>query len=155
MKEPQALNHVAEFHHTFKHPILPAPGIPDRSRCDLRVELIQEELNELKEAIEDNDITEIADALADLQYVLAGAVLEFGLANKFSLLFDEVQRSNMSKACSTMEEAKQTVLHYEKQGTSAYIKESDGHYLVYRLSDNKTLKSLNYSPAELSKIIAS
>ena len=149
------MNHVAEFHHTFKHPVLSEPSIPDRKRCDLRVELIQEELNELKEAIEDQDIVEIADALADIQYVLAGAILEFGLADKFSRLFDEVQRSNMSKACSTIEIAEQTVAHYAKQNTPAYIKESDGHYLVYRVSDNKTLKSIKYSPANLGEIISS
>ena len=155
MKESQALNHVAEFHNTFKHPIQSEPFIPERQRCDLRVELIQEELNELKEAIDDQDIVEIADALADIQYVLAGAILEFGLGNKFSRLFDEVQRSNMSKACATKEIAEQTVTHYANQNTPAYIKESDGHFLVYRLSDNKTLKSINYSPAKLSKIITS
>ena len=79
MKEPNALNDVSEFHQTFKHPILDQPTIPDKKRCELRVSLIQEELNELMEAIEDKDIIEIADALADFQYVLAGAVLEFGI----------------------------------------------------------------------------
>ena len=154
MKEPQALNSVAEFHRTFKHPILTEPAIPEEKRCNLRVELLQEELNELKEAIKDKDIVEIADALADLQYVLSGAILEFGLGDKFGALFNEVQRSNMSKACDTMEDAQATVDHYGRQGTAAYIKQSDGHYLVYRQSDNKTLKSINYSPADLGKIIS-
>jgi predicted HAD superfamily Cof-like phosphohydrolase len=154
MKEAEALNNVEKFHEVFKHPILDTPTIPDKKRCDLRVELIQEELNELQQAIIDNDIVEVADALCDIQYVLAGAILEFGLGDKFSDLFDEVQRSNMSKACETKEDADQTVAYYADQGTEAYIKSSGDEYLVYRSSDNKTLKSVNYSPANLKSILA-
>ena len=153
MKEAEAMNNVAKFHEVFKHPILDTPTIPDKKRCDLRVELIQEELNELQQAIIDNDIVEVADALCDIQYVLAGAILEFGLGERFSDLFDEVQRSNMSKACETQDEADKTVAHYVNQGTDAYIKASAGEYLVYRKLDNKTLKSVNYSPADLKRIL--
>ncbi|MBY0245455.1 MAG: nucleoside triphosphate pyrophosphohydrolase family protein, partial [Sphingobacteriaceae bacterium] len=116
----------------------------------LRVELLAEELKELRQAIQDNDIVEVADALCDLQYVLSGAVLEFGLGQSFKNLFDEVHRSNMSKACKTIEEAEQTIAHYlAKDNTEAYYKEIDGLFLVYRKSDDKTLKSVNYSPANL------
>ncbi len=153
MKEVNALNGVVKFHEVFKHPIQNAPIIPDKKRCNLRVDLIQEELNELQQAIIDNDMIEVADALCDIQYVLAGAVLEFGLGNKFSELFDEVQRSNMSKACETQQEAEATIAHYANQGIGAYISPSDGKYLIYRDSDNKTLKSINYSPADLKKIL--
>ena len=74
MEKIDSLNQVAEFHTTFKAPILEAPQIPSQERCNLRVELLQEELNELKQAIEDKNLVEIADALCDLQYVLSGAV---------------------------------------------------------------------------------
>lgn len=155
MEEPKALNSVAEFHKTFKHPILESPQIPSEDRCKLRVSLIAEELKELEEAIADNDLVEVADALADIQYVLSGAILEFGLGGKFKTLFDEVQRSNMSKTCKTMEEAEATQAHYmQKDGTESYVEESDGHFLVYRKGDNKTLKSVNYSPADLKSILA-
>ena len=50
-------------------------------------------------AIKDNNLTEVADAPCDLQYVLAGAILEFGMGAKFRALFSEVHCSNMSKAC--------------------------------------------------------
>lgn len=154
MDKIDALNQVAEFHKTFKHPILPTPQIPSPIRCDLRVSLLREELKELEEAIKDNDIVEIADALCDIQYVLSGAVLEFGLGDKFVQLFNEVQRSNMSKACATEEEAKKTVDHYQaNKNTEAYIVEEEGKYLVYRKKDNKTLKSINYSPANLKSIL--
>ena len=154
MKEVNALNGVVKFHEVFKHPIQNNPVIPDKKRCNLRVELIQEELNELQEAIDDNNLIEVADALCDIQYVLAGAVLEFGFGDKFSELFDEVQRSNMSKACETEDEARKTVEYYAKEGTVAYISASDGKYLIYRKSDNKTLKSINYSPANLKNILS-
>ena len=155
MQEPKPLNSVAEFHKTFKHPILEEPQIPSEDRCKLRVALIAEELKELEEAISDNDLVEVADALCDIQYVLSGAILEFGLGDKFKTLFDEVQRSNMSKTCATMEEAQATQKFYQdKDGTESYIEESDGHFLVYRKGDNKTLKSVNYSPADLKSILA-
>ncbi len=156
MQQPDSLQQVAAFHRTFKHPIMDQPGIPDESRCKLRVALIAEELKELEDAIRDKDIVEVADALCDIQYVLSGAILEFGLGNKFKALFDEVQRSNMSKACDTEVEAQATVQHYlEKDGTACYYKEAGGKWLVYRESDNKTIKSINYSPADLGKIIHS
>lgn len=154
MDKIDSLNQVADFHRTFGAPILPKPTIPDGNRCALRVNLLQEELNELKQAIEDKDLVEIADALCDLQYVLSGAVLEFGFGDKFVELFDEVQRSNMSKACSTYEEAKRTQEYYlKKDGTKAEIKEDGGLYKVYRISDNKVLKSIDYSPANLKAIL--
>lgn len=154
MKQPDSLNQVAEFHKTFKHPIQPLPIIPAEDRCKLRVALLAEELKELEVAILEKDIVGVADALCDLQYVLSGAILEFGLGEKFATLFEEVQRSNMSKACSSEEEAKATVEHYQrKDGTECYYRQEDGKWLVYRKSDNKTIKSINYSPADLDKII--
>jgi predicted HAD superfamily Cof-like phosphohydrolase len=155
MKQPEALGLVAEFHKTFKHPILAAPAIPDENRCKLRVALIAEELKELEVAILEKDIVEVADALCDIQYVLAGAILEFGLGEKFKALFEEVQRSNMSKACVSEEEAKATVEFYkQKDGTECYYRQEGGLWLIYRAADNKTLKSVNYSPANLEAIIA-
>lgn len=154
MQQPDSLNQVAEFHRTFKHPILPAPNIPDENRCKLRVALLAEELKELEVAILNKDIVEVADALCDIQYVLSGAILEFGLGEKFKALFEEVQRSNMSKACVSESEAIKTVQFYnDKDGTECFYKEEDGKWLVYRKQDNKTIKSVNYSPAELEKFL--
>lgn len=154
MRQPDSLSLVAQFHKTFKHPIVETPAIPSEDRCKLRVALIAEELKELEQAIKDKDITEVADALCDIQYVLSGAILEFGLGEKFSALFEEVQRSNMSKACATEKEAVATVAHYlAKDGTECYFREEEGKWLVYRKADNKTIKSINYSPADLEKIL--
>ena len=154
MQQPDSLQLVAEFHSTFKHPILPSPMIPDESRCRLRVALIAEELKELEVAILERDIVAVADALCDIQYVLSGAVLEFGLGDKFKALFDEVQRSNMSKACTSEAEAKKTVEFYQKKdGTECVYKKEGDKWLVYRKSDNKTIKSIGYSPADLEGIL--
>ena len=155
MDKIDPLNQVAAFHATFQHPILDKPQIPSEDRCKLRVSLIAEELEELKEAIKDKDLVEVADALCDIQYVLSGAVLEFGLGEKFRALFEEVQRSNMSKACDSEEEAMETVAYYKSErDTDAYYEEREGKWLVYRVGDNKTLKSVNYSPADLKKILS-
>ena len=105
-------------------------------------------------AILEKDIVGIADALCDIQYVLSGAVLEFGLAEKFNDLFEEVQRSNMSKACDSEEEAKRTIQYYkDKDGTECYFRKESEKWLVYRTSDNKTIKSVGYSPADLEGVL--
>lgn len=153
MQDPITLTSVAEFHKTFKHPIVASPAIPSEQRCKLRVSLIAEELKELEDAINNQDIVEVADALCDIQYVLSGAILEFGLADKFKALFDEVQRSNMSKACKSIEEAEATILHYNNKGVACYYEQEGDLYLVYRTEDRKTLKSVSYSPADLKGII--
>ena len=144
------LDKVSKFHKTFEAPILENPEIPSEDRCNLRVSLLQEELNELSDAIKNKDIVEIADALCDLQYVLSGAILEFGMGNTFDEMFDEVQRSNMSKACNSLQEAIETISHYKKKdNTEAMYKQVGDSWIVYRISDNKVLKSINYSPANL------
>ncbi len=153
MEKIDSLNQVAEFHKTFNAPILDTPQIPSKERCELRVSLLQEELNELKDAIADKNIVEIADALCDLQYVLSGAVLEFGLGEKFVELFNEVQRSNMSKACSNQQEADETIGFYKQKGEEAYSEISGDKINVHRKSDNKVLKNKYYSPADLKSIL--
>lgn len=153
MAEFNPVKNVEEFHRLFDHPVLAAPKIPSAERCSLRVRLIQEELDELTEAMEKGDLVGVADALCDIQYVLAGAILETGFADKFKTLFEEVHRSNMSKACSSEADAEHSADHYRKTGVECYVKEKDGYFLIYRSSDNKTLKPLNYSPAALSDLI--
>lgn len=153
MEKLDCLNQVADFHRTFHHPIEQEPIIPAIERCKLRVALLAEELKELEEAIANRDIVEVADALCDLQYVLSGAVLEFGLGKKFKALFDEVQRSNMSKACKSMQEAEETVAHYKAKGTESFIEQDGDLYLVYRVGDRKTLKNVHYSSADLKSIV--
>ncbi|MEE9437427.1 MAG: nucleoside triphosphate pyrophosphohydrolase family protein [Saprospiraceae bacterium] len=152
--EPNGLNDVAKFHDTFSLPILEKPIIPSKDRCALRISLLQEELNELKEAIENDDLVEVADAFCDIQYVLSGAILEFGMGDDFKTMFDEVQRSNMSKTCKTMDEAIATQKHYQAtKNTESIIEKKEGEFLVYRKEDKKVLKSVKYSPADIKSIL--
>lgn len=152
--EPNDLNDVAKFHKLFNLPIVEKPEIPGEDRIKLRISLLEEELNELKKAIDDNDLVEVADAFADLQYVLSGAILEFGLASKFKTIFDEVQRSNMSKTCKTLKEAEKTSEYYKKnRGVESFIEHREGEFLVYREGDGKVLKSVNYSAPDIQSIL--
>ncbi|MGB3548353.1 MAG: nucleoside triphosphate pyrophosphohydrolase family protein [Saprospiraceae bacterium] len=153
MKTPDSLNDVAAFHRTFHLPVLETPQLPPPERAALRVNLLREELQEFEEAIAAGDLVEAADALCDLQYVLAGAVLEFGLGDKFAALFAEVQRSNMSKTCADEAEAAATAAHYAERAQAGRIEPNGDHFLVYRNDDGKVLKSINYSPADLRSIL--
>lgn len=150
MHTPDSLNDVAEFHRTFHLPVEEKPLIPAEDRCRLRINLLREELRELEEAVAADNLVEVADALADLQYVLSGAVLEFGLGGHFKALFDEVHRSNMSKTCASREEAEATLAHYAEKGQAGRIEASGDVFLVYRIEDGKVLKNVNYSPADLA-----
>ena len=148
------LEKVKCFHEMFNAPVLETPQIPSKERCDLRVTLIQEELDEMKEAIENGDVIEIADSLGDLMVVLCGSILEFGMGDKFNEIFENIHNSNMSKACVSQQEALATLSHYkQKDGTEGRYEEVNGKYIVYRSADNKVLKSIGYSPASLGDII--
>ena len=86
---------VRKFMKTFGQMVRTKPEIPDEKTMQLRLDLIQEELDELKEAIDNRDIVEVADALTDILYVTYGAGHSFGI--NLDDCFSEVQRSNMSK----------------------------------------------------------
>ena len=86
---------VKKFMQTFGQEVAAKASFPSTKITDLRYELIEEELRELKLAIEDNDINEVADALTDILYVTYGAGHAFGI--NLDKCFAEVQNSNMSK----------------------------------------------------------
>jgi predicted HAD superfamily Cof-like phosphohydrolase len=91
------LSQVVEWHKSFDVPVEQLPIIPNEKRVALRISLLKEELNEFIEAANKGDLVAVADAFADLQYVLMGAIVEFGLHEIFDKIFDEVHSSNMSK----------------------------------------------------------
>ncbi|WP_300489000.1 nucleoside triphosphate pyrophosphohydrolase family protein [Flavobacterium sp.] len=92
------LQAVQEFHESF------GLGVSELPKADLgeqvnllRYNLMKEENEEYLEAVQNNDLVEIADALGDMLYILCGTILEHGLQHKIEEVFDEIQRSNMSK----------------------------------------------------------
>ena len=86
---------VKKFMETFGQEIREKAGFPNEKITSLRYDLIKEELDELKEAMENKDIKEVADALTDILYVTYGAGHAFGV--DLDKCFEEVQNSNMSK----------------------------------------------------------
>ncbi|SMC61450.1 pyrophosphohydrolase domain-containing protein [Cellulophaga tyrosinoxydans] len=92
------LNAVALFHETF------GMGVATTMRADLgpdknllRFNLMDEENKEYLEAAQENNLVEVADALGDMLYILCGTILEHGMQYKIEEVFNEIQRSNMSK----------------------------------------------------------
>ena len=86
---------VKTFMKTIGQTIRTKPQFPDEKTIQLRFDLIQEELNELKEAIDTKNLKEVADALTDILYVTYGAGCAYGI--NLDKCFKEVQRANMSK----------------------------------------------------------
>ncbi|MEL1254480.1 nucleoside triphosphate pyrophosphohydrolase family protein [Flavobacterium sp. DGU38] len=118
---------VKEFHTAFKigHSETPIADLGEAKKI-LRYNLMKEENEEYLEAVQNNDLVEIADALGDMMYILCGTIIEHGLQDKIEAVFDEIQRSNMSKLGA------------------------DGQP-VYR-EDGKVMKGPNYFKPDFSKL---
>ena len=126
----EKINSVKEFHEIFKIGSREMPeGTLNESEYLLRYKLMQEENDEYLEACKRGDIVEIADALGDKLYILFGTILKHGLQHKIEDIFDEIQRSNMSKL-------------------------DDNGQPIFR-EDGKILKSNNYFKPDIKKILDS
>ncbi|KDN55758.1 pyrophosphohydrolase domain-containing protein [Flavobacterium seoulense] len=92
------INSVKEFHTAFgiEHSETPIADLGE-TKNTLRYHLMKEENEEYLEAVQNNDLVEIADALGDMMYILCGTIIEHGLQDKIEAVFDEIQKSNMSK----------------------------------------------------------
>ncbi|OZV67972.1 pyrophosphohydrolase domain-containing protein [Winogradskyella aurantia] len=92
------INAVKTFHTAFKigHRETPKANLGLEKNM-LRYKLMREENEEYLEAANDNDLVEVADALGDMLYILCGTIIEHGLQYKIEEVFEEIQRSNMSK----------------------------------------------------------
>jgi predicted HAD superfamily Cof-like phosphohydrolase len=91
------LDQVKAFHEAFGHPVADKPTLVEKDLWFLRGTLLGEELEEYAEACDEGNIVGVADALADQLYILLGTMLVHGMQDKIEEIFDEVQRSNMSK----------------------------------------------------------
>ena len=98
IKMKSKIDAVHEFHTAFKLGIKNEPTASiGESRNMLRFNLMKEENEEYLEAAENNDLVEVADALGDMLYILCGTIIEHGMQDKIEEVFNEIQRSNMSK----------------------------------------------------------
>ncbi len=126
-KQMTSLNMVKEFHETFGQAVVDVPDIDNYPLYQLRLDLLNEELSELEEALNEKDEVAVLDALTDLQYVLDGAYLALGFHPYKDAALREVHRSNMSKLGP------------------------DGKP-IYR-EDGKVLKGPGYSPPDLVGVL--
>lgn len=92
------LQKVQLFQETFGQGVLESPTADiGFEKISLRHDLMREENDEYLEAATDGDLVEVADALGDMLYILCGTIIEHGMQYKIEEVFDEIQRSNMSK----------------------------------------------------------
>jgi predicted HAD superfamily Cof-like phosphohydrolase len=119
---------VKEFHTAFNigHSETPLADVGETKKY-LRYNLMKEENEEYLDAVQKNDLVEIADALGDMMYILCGTIIEHGLQDKMEAIFDEIQRSNMSKL-------------------------GDDGKPIYR-EDGKVMKGPNYFNPDFSKLL--
>lgn len=96
MTKRDTLAMVREWHEAFDVPVVDTPAIP-HARAEMRQDILEEEVAELRAAIAAGDLVEVLDALCDIQYVLDGTFLEFGLHSLKPAAMAEVHASNMSK----------------------------------------------------------
>lgn len=119
---------VEEFHNAFGLGVNQNPTANlGESKNLLRYNLMKEENEEYLDAAQQNDVVEVADALGDMLYILCGTIIEHGMQHKIEEVFDEIQRSNMSKL--------------GKDGKP-----------IYR-EDGKVLKGPNYFKPDIEKIL--
>ena len=119
---------VTKFHNAFKIKVNENPTVEiDNALIELRYRLMQEENSEYLEAAKNKDLIEVADALGDMLYILCGTILTHGLQYKIEEVFNEIQRSNMSKL--------------GKDGNP-----------IYR-NDGKVMKGPNYFKPDINKVL--
>tara|TARA_B100001175_G_scaffold150348_1_gene127416 strand:+ start:908 stop:1291 length:384 start_codon:yes stop_codon:yes gene_type:complete len=122
------LDCVKKFHEVYKLNYMHSPTANlAKDKIKLRFNLMAEENQEYFEAANNNDLVEVADALGDMLYILCGTIIEHGMQDKIEDIFNEIQKSNMSKL--------------DKRGQP-----------IYR-EDGKVMKGPNYFKPNISKII--
>ena len=147
------IDEVEEFNAVMGKPNNYEPNIPERREWEFVYNFILEELEEYKEACEKGDIIEVLDALCDITYVATGnGTMLHGLKDKIWPAYQEVQASNLSKACRTEDEAKATVVQRSsEQGEECHYEKVGDYFVVYRSRDRKVMKNVNYFKPNLKQ----
>jgi hypothetical protein len=147
------VSEVEEFNAVMGKPNNYNPVIPAEKEWMFVYNFILEELEEYKHACETGNIVEVLDALCDITYVsLGNGAMLHGLKDKVWPAYQEVQASNLSKACSSEEEAQATVrVRSEEQNEACHYEKIGEYYIVYRTRDKKVMKNINYFRPDLKK----
>ena len=147
------VDEVEEFNAVMGKPNNYTPTIPEEKEWMFVYNFILEELEEYKAACEEGNIIEVLDALCDITYVsLGNGAMLHGLKDKILPAYAEVQASNMSKACKSIEEAEETVLvRTLQQGEQCHYEKVGEYFIVYRTRDKKVMKNINYFRPDLSQ----
>jgi predicted HAD superfamily Cof-like phosphohydrolase len=147
------IDEVEEFNAVMGKPNNYEPIIPQRKEWEFVYNFILEELEEYRDACERGDIVEVLDALCDITYVATGnGTMLHGLKDKIWPAYQEVQASNLSKACKTEEDAKATVIQRSsEQGEKCHYEKVGDYFIVYRTRDKKVMKNINYFKPNLNQ----
>lgn len=152
---------VGQFHEVFGHP---KPStlqkdilVNNPKLAQFRLDLIEEEVKELNKAVDENNMTEVIDALGDILYVVYGMGHAFGinLDNAFKI----VHESNMSKLCNNETQAKETIEYYKtlsgfENVDVRYRLSTDGnYYVIYNAETGKILKSKYFKLPDFTNLM--
>jgi predicted HAD superfamily Cof-like phosphohydrolase len=147
------ISEVEEFNAVMGKPNNYNPVIPAEKEWMFVYNFILEELEEYKHACETGNIVEVLDALCDITYVsLGNGAMLHGIKDKIWPAYQEVQASNLSKACISEEEAQETVrVRSAEQKEPCHYSKVGKYFIVYRTRDKKVMKNINYFRPDLSK----
>ena len=147
------VSEVETFNETMGKPNNYVPTIPSEKEWMFVYNFILEELEEYKHACETGNIVEVLDALCDITYVsLGNGAMLHGLKDMVMPAYQEVQVSNMSKACKTESEAQLTVIkRSEEQGEPCHYEKVGDYWVVYRTRDRKVMKNVHYFRPDLKQ----
>lgn len=147
------VSEVEEFNAVMGKPNNYTPVIPDEKEWMFVYNFILEELEEYKHACETGNIVEVLDALCDITYVsLGNGAMLHGLKDKVWPAYQEVQASNLSKACTSEEEAQETVrVRSAEQEEPCHYEQVGKYFIVYRTRDRKVMKNINYFRPDLTQ----
>lgn len=153
---------IKHWRQTFNLPNRETPQVCEEKEAELGLKLIQEETDELNDAlytfssieqahIYEPNLAEIADAIGDLYFVVTQAAMIHGLDPE--MLIDRVYTSNMSKLCDNVTEAEASVFEYTTKGIETYYTQlPDGKFIIKRTIDNKVLKGINFFEPDWSEL---
>jgi predicted HAD superfamily Cof-like phosphohydrolase len=149
------ISEVEEFNAIMGKPNNYNPTIPDEKEWMFVYNFILEELEEYKHACETGNIVEVLDALCDITYVsLGNGAMLHGLKDKVWEAYQEVQASNLSKACTSEEDAQATVeTRSKEQGEPCHYEKVGSYYIVYRTRDKKVMKNVKYFRPDLTQFL--